>query len=236
MTKKKWFVWAVIGAALLACFFIVRSCRVTDTISKLKGQLAEAQHQADIDRNALVNAEKVHNDDLAKIASLRASSEHLEGISAGLGAKIGEKDAEIELLEKERQGLKDLPAIVANQAKEITTLKENLSLERSDKAAIAKDRENWRTIASTWESNAKYYQAEVEKWKVQDDKDRRALEIAQSIVGKQATRISWLQLKGNLETAVIVAAAAYLGYSILKPAKAATPPPTPASLKFSIRF
>ena len=232
--------WLLIGAAavIFLGFLALRSCGTTDEISRLKGMLAATQRQADVDRKALEASDAEWNKALqeknTQIEKLKADSTKQGMISADLNQNIKKKDAAIAQLEKDLEGLKDPAAIIAKQAEEITTLKENLSLEREDKAAIAKDRDNWKAIATTYEGNAKYYQGEAGKWKVQDDKDRRALEISNAIVGKQDHRISWLQLKGTLETVAIVGAAGYIAYTILKPAKTASA--GAKTLSLSIRF
>jgi len=231
--------WLLIGAAavIFLGFLAIRSCGTVDEISRLKGLLAESQRQANLDRAALEKsdidrkADKKEHDKI--VADLKADSAHQGTISADLKKEIVGNNAEIDALKKEREGLKDAPGIIANQEKQINTLEKNLSLERKDKAAIAKDRDNGWAAANLNAEDSAWYQNDAARWKDQDEADCRNLLIANGLIKKQDHRISWLQLKGTLETVAIVGAVGYIAYKLLVPAKTATGSKT---LSLSFRF
>lgn len=200
--------WIAVILALLIGIVILfqRSCHVTDELSFYKGLFSAYQAKAEA---ADLEAKQIIAEKEKSNASLVKENVELKKDSSAIAGKITAKDKAIAALEEERKGLKDLPAIIVNQDKTIAELKITLAWEREDKAKI-----------QTWGNNYKLaYENQItisDEWKKKADREEQLKNLSLDISGKKDRQIQKLRLFGNVKTVAIVAAAAYLGYGLVK--------------------
>lgn len=208
--KKHWEMIAVIAAVILALVFLVRSCRLNDRYSGLKGEY-RAYRAISIEDGKLL-AERIG----AKTAEIEALTRKIADIIAQAGrpseAEI-EKDKTIAVLRKqvatlESQG--DLAgALTASKAE---------CAEWSKKFTLAEERHKSEmfNLNATWQAK---YDAQVgisEAWKAQCEREGQLRLLAEGMNGVLERKVKIMQFTGTVKSTIVIAAIAYLGFQAIK--------------------
>jgi predicted nuclease with TOPRIM domain len=198
----------VIGLAILAIisWLGLKSCRLTDNLSKLKGEYEVYK------KNAMAENEKLNTaceNQIAIINKFDKQIKDTEGDIAHKDEAIKNKSNQISALEKELAGISDKDAKIANLTKQVEAWKEQFSLAQ----AIIVDKDK---IIYDWSQK---YDAQVvisDSWKKKYENELQLRQVAEKGWKAAEWGIKTARLASNVKSLAIIAIGGYLTYKLLK--------------------
>lgn len=201
----KYVAMALVGLAVVTGAFWAKSCRTVDQLSMDVGVYKATVEML---KKSTADLEKKNADIERANAYLEEQAKTIMAASVKTNADLAAAKGNIAKLEKEREGLKDKDAIIANLDFQIVEYKASLSL------AIA-DRDSWKKIAENrWAELVGLGETVANQNKIILD-TRSALEQCSKIQASLIKKTGGLKIGANLQRALVIALGAIVVIKVL---------------------
>lgn len=211
LEKYPWLKYVTAGVALLVLIiWFGRSCSIGGKYSALKMQYETYRALAKADREQLTKIIETKTAEIGKLTDRIKEIVNTAGqpspAEVDKDRKIAELSAQVHALEA--QG--DLAGALAGAKEQIVQL--------SEKFTLAEQRHslNIADLNAAWQAK---YDAQVtisETWKKQYENEHTLRLVGEKLTGTLEGKVKRLQLVGKAKSIVVIAAAGYVGYTLLQ--------------------
>lgn len=211
MTFIKKYLPLIIGVAVLlgGLLLTARACKITDPYSKLKGAYEEARKVAEADHalqlKAIEAAQKVIADKDKAIADSTKEIGYLTN-------SIGQKNADLLNLEQTLTQAK-------TDAERVPILTSMVETWRGKYAALEGVVAEKDTQLAAWGAKFAAQVTIGDSWKAQYEAEHRLRLSGETLLGKLETKYRVLKFTSSVKSMVVIAAAGFIGYTLIKKGK-----------------
>jgi len=193
-------------ALAIASWLGLKSCRLTDNLSKLKGEYQVYKEKAIAENEKLTTA---CENQITLINKLDKQIKDTEGDIAHKDEAIKNKSNQISALEKELAGISDKDAKIANLTKQVGDWKEQFSLAQ----AIIVDKDK---IIYDWKQKFDAQVVKRDSWEKKYENEAKLRLVAEKGWKAAEWGIKTARLASNVKSLVILATGGYLVYRLIK--------------------
>ncbi len=203
--------WYAVGAGLLLCaaFFAVRSCRIDDKYSVLKGENNILKEQVSaVEKVAIEQRAEADKVIAEKDKAIAESDKTIVGLKDSIGAK----NAALAALDKNLAAAK-------TDAERVPILTSMVETWKGKYAALEGVVAEKDTQLAAW---AVKYAQQVDissTYRVQYEAEHRLRLSGETLLGKLETKYKVLKFTSSVKSMVVIATAGFIGYTLIKKGK-----------------